>query len=57
MLPATEIPEEMVFVPDGEYALIRSRQIRVPLDDFFIDAYEVSNEQYRAFVLAGPRTA
>ncbi len=56
LLPAGEVPEDMVFVPGGEYGLVRARRDRVPLDGFFIDRYEVTNEQYHAFVSRGGYT-
>ncbi|MFB3112510.1 MAG: SUMF1/EgtB/PvdO family nonheme iron enzyme, partial [Gemmatimonadales bacterium] len=56
LLPADEVPEDMVFVTGGEYALVRNRRDRIPLDDFFVDRYEVSNEQYQAFVSGGGYT-
>ena len=50
------MPNQMVFVPGGEYRLVawaRPTDSRVPLDDFFIDRYEVSNREYREFINAG----
>ena len=46
----------MVFVPGGDYRLVswsRPTDRRVRLDDYFIDKYEVSNQQYKEFVNAG----
>ena len=46
----------MVFVPGGDYRLVgvaRPTDRRVQLDDYFIDKYEVSNQDYREFVHAG----
>ncbi len=46
----------MVQVPGGTYRMVgygRSGTGTVELDDFFIDKYEVSNEQFRAFIQAG----
>ena len=46
----------MVFVPGGDYRLIswsRPTDRRVPLNDYFIDKYEVSNLEYKEFVNAG----
>ncbi|MEQ1605804.1 MAG: protein kinase [Pyrinomonadaceae bacterium] len=51
-----EIPEGMVFVPGGEYGLVSWKKPTtesIPLSDFFIDRYEVSNKEYREFVAAG----
>lgn len=60
LLPAGEVPEGMVFVPEGAYELVSGDAPPglgvAQLDDFFIDAYEVSNERYKAFVLAGGYT-
>ncbi|HEY7914411.1 MAG TPA: SUMF1/EgtB/PvdO family nonheme iron enzyme, partial [Blastocatellia bacterium] len=50
------IPEGMVFVPGGEYRLVswrRPTDTRVRLDDYFIDKYEVSNRDYKEFILSG----
>jgi serine/threonine protein kinase/formylglycine-generating enzyme required for sulfatase activity len=51
--------EEMVLVPGGEYIVgydtspLRAMQSRVvTVDSFLIDRHEVTNEQYRAFVLS-----
>src|SRR6185312_4655590 len=42
-------PERMVFVPGGDYRLVAW----VRLNDFFIDKYEVSNQEYKEFINAG----
>jgi formylglycine-generating enzyme required for sulfatase activity/tRNA A-37 threonylcarbamoyl transferase component Bud32 len=55
-LPADSSHADMVFVPGGTYRLVGPKMplgIEAGLDDYFIDRYEVSNEQYRAFVAAG----
>ena len=47
---------DMAFVPGGTYHLVGPKMplgLEARLDDYFIDKYEVSNEQYRAFVAAG----
>ncbi|MBC7894481.1 MAG: SUMF1/EgtB/PvdO family nonheme iron enzyme, partial [Cytophagaceae bacterium] len=47
---------DMAFVPGSPYALVgRGAPIRtsVALPDYLIDAHEVTNEQFRAFVVAG----
>jgi formylglycine-generating enzyme required for sulfatase activity len=49
----------MVFVPGGDYELVSSQaplDTVVQLDDYFMDTYEVSNEQYKTFVMAGGYT-
>lgn len=51
-----QIPNNMVFVPGGDYRLVawaRPTDTRVHLDDFFIDKYEVSNREYQEFIKAG----
>jgi formylglycine-generating enzyme required for sulfatase activity/dienelactone hydrolase len=56
LVAATEAPEGMVFVPGGEYRLAawsRPTDRRVRLEDYFIDRYEASNADYKAFINAG----
>jgi serine/threonine protein kinase/formylglycine-generating enzyme required for sulfatase activity len=56
LLPADKVPDRMVFVPGGDYRLVawaRPTEARVPLNDFFIDKYEVSNQDYKEFINAG----
>ncbi|HEV2829261.1 MAG TPA: SUMF1/EgtB/PvdO family nonheme iron enzyme, partial [Pyrinomonadaceae bacterium] len=56
LLPADKVPESMVFVPGGDYRLVawaRPTEARVPLNDYFIDKYEVSNREYKEFINAG----
>jgi serine/threonine protein kinase/formylglycine-generating enzyme required for sulfatase activity len=56
LLSANTVPARMVFVPGGDYRLIswsRPTDQRVRLDDYFIDKYEVSNQEYKEFVNAG----
>ena len=51
-----EGPEEMVFVPGDAYRLVSSgapTQEVVTLEDYYIDRYEVSNAQFKAFIQAG----
>ncbi|MEE9491036.1 MAG: SUMF1/EgtB/PvdO family nonheme iron enzyme, partial [Dehalococcoidia bacterium] len=51
-----ELPENMVFVPGGEYKLVGAgapTDATVKLDDYFMDRYEVSNHKYQEFVKAG----
>ena len=51
-----QIPNNMVFVPGGDYRLAawaRPTDTRVHLVDFFIDKYEVSNREYQEFINAG----
>jgi formylglycine-generating enzyme required for sulfatase activity len=54
--PTGSVPTDMTFVPGGDYRLVaysRPTDRRVPLDDYFIDKFEVSNQQYRAFISGG----
>jgi len=56
LLEATKVPEGMVSVPGGKYHLVGwslPTTAEAQLDDYFIDKYEVTNEQYRAFIKAG----
>ena len=56
LAPAADVPAEMVFVPGGSYTLASPKMplgVTARLDDYFIDAYEVSNAHYQAFVSGG----
>jgi eukaryotic-like serine/threonine-protein kinase len=56
LMPTGVVPARMVFVPGGDYRLIswsRPTDRRVHLDDYFIDKYEVSNQEYKEFVNGG----
>ena len=56
LAPAQGVPPGMVFVPGGSYTLASPKMplgVTATLDDYFIDGYEVSNEQYKAFVSSG----
>jgi serine/threonine protein kinase/formylglycine-generating enzyme required for sulfatase activity len=56
LLSADKVPDRMVFVPGGDYRLVawaRPTEARVPLNDYFIDKYEVSNQEYKEFINAG----
>ena len=56
LIPASESPNRMVFVPGGEYTLVgygKPTQTTVRLDDYFIDQFEVTNSEYKEFVSAG----
>jgi formylglycine-generating enzyme required for sulfatase activity len=51
-LPRTEAPADMVKVPKGPF-LYGKERIREVIDhDYWIDKYPVTNEKYRAFILA-----
>ena len=56
LLAADKVPDRMAFVPGGEYRLVawaRPTDARVQLADYFIDKYEVSNQDYKEFINAG----
>lgn len=56
LIEANKVPENMVFVPGGEYSLVnwaRPIQDKVQLDAFFIDKYEVPNKDFKEFISAG----
>jgi eukaryotic-like serine/threonine-protein kinase len=53
---ADKMPDRMVFVPGSEYRLVawaRPTEARVQLNDYYIDKYEVSNQDYKEFINAG----
>lgn len=53
LLPADKVPDRMVFVPGGDYRLVawaRPTEARASLNDYFIDKYEVSNQDYKEFI-------
>ena len=52
LLPAGTSPADMVFVPAGAFEL-ESRQTSVNLGDHWIDKFEVTNRQFKAFIDAG----
>lgn len=56
LFPRDSAPADMVFVPGGRYRLTGPKMplgLETELDDYFIDKYEVSNADYRAFVAGG----
>ena len=56
LIPANKMPAGMTAVTGGDYRLVawaRPTDERVHLDDFFIDKYEVSNQEYKDFINAG----
>lgn len=56
LVPVASMPETMVFVPGSDYRLVswsRPTDRRARLDNFFIDKYEVSNQEYKEFINAG----
>jgi formylglycine-generating enzyme required for sulfatase activity/dienelactone hydrolase len=56
LFETAQMPARMTYVPGGPYTLVawsRLTDRRLPLDDFFIDKYEVSNREYKEFIDAG----
>ena len=56
LVPLERMPARMVAVSGGDYRLVgwaRPTDRRVRLDDFYIDKYEVSNDDYKEFITAG----
>lgn len=56
LLETAKLPARMVFVPGGKYKLVswrRPTNASVTLDDYFIDKYEVTNREFKEFVVAG----
>jgi formylglycine-generating enzyme required for sulfatase activity len=56
LIAADQMPERMTFVSGGDYRMVswnRPTEARARLDDFFIDKYEVSNQEYKEFINAG----
>jgi formylglycine-generating enzyme required for sulfatase activity/DNA-binding winged helix-turn-helix (wHTH) protein len=52
----SKVPRDMAFVPGGEYRLranSRPTNGSVKIGDFFIDKYEASNRDFKAFIDAG----
>ncbi len=56
LIPIDRMPARMVAVPGGVYRLVawsRPTDARVTLHDYFIDKYEVTNQEYKEFINAG----
>jgi serine/threonine protein kinase/formylglycine-generating enzyme required for sulfatase activity len=56
LIAADKMPDRMVSVPGGDYRLVawgRPTDARIKLDDYFIDKYEVTNQDYKEFINAG----
>src|SRR5258705_5504293 len=56
LVAAGVLPDRMVAIPGGDYRLVawaRPTEARVPLNDYFIDKYEVSNQEFKDFINAG----
>jgi serine/threonine protein kinase/formylglycine-generating enzyme required for sulfatase activity len=56
LMESAKAPERMVYVPGGTYRLLaygRPTETPVELDDFFMDQFEVSNREYKEFIIAG----
>ena len=51
-----KIPDRMVFVPGGDYALVgwgQPAQASARLGDYFMDKFEVTNREFKEFINAG----
>ena len=56
LMEAARVPDRMVYVPGGNYRLVswdRPTEERVRLDPYFIDRFEVSNQEFKEFIDAG----
>jgi eukaryotic-like serine/threonine-protein kinase len=56
LIEAAKVPDRMAFVSGGDYRLAgwsRPTEERVRLDDYLIDKYEVTNREYKEFIIAG----
>jgi formylglycine-generating enzyme required for sulfatase activity/predicted Ser/Thr protein kinase/predicted esterase len=56
LIPLDKMPAGMASVPGGDYRLVawsRPTDARVRLSDYFIDKYEVSNQEFKEFINAG----
>jgi serine/threonine protein kinase/formylglycine-generating enzyme required for sulfatase activity len=56
LIEAGKAPNRMEFIPGGDYRIVawrRPTDARVRLDGFFIDKYEVTNQEYKEFINAG----
>jgi eukaryotic-like serine/threonine-protein kinase len=56
LIAADKVPARMTPVSGGDYRLVawaRPTEERVHLDDYFIDKYEVSNQEYKEFINGG----
>ncbi|HJQ68469.1 MAG TPA: SUMF1/EgtB/PvdO family nonheme iron enzyme [Blastocatellia bacterium] len=56
LVESDRVPKRMAYVPGGDYRLVswdRPTEVRVRLDPYFIDRFEVSNQEYKEFINAG----
>ena len=56
LMEASRVPNRMVYVPGGNYRLVswdRPTEERVHLNPYFIDRFEVSNQEFKEFIDAG----
>lgn len=56
LIETSGVPDRMAFVPGGDYRLSgwgRPTIERIRLDDYLIDKYEVTNQEYKEFINAG----
>jgi len=49
--PQGTLPSDMIYIPRGSYAF--GSLAPVPLEDYWLDKYEVTNRKFREFVSAG----
>ncbi len=56
LIEANKLPDRMAFVPGSKYKLVSWRkptENSIALADYFIDKYEVTNREYKEFIVAG----
>ncbi len=56
LIEADIAPDRMAYVPGGDYRVVawrRPTDARVRLDSYFIDKFEVTNQEFKQFVNAG----
>ena len=56
LIAAGQMPDRMTFVSGGDYRMVawnRPTDERARLYDYFLDKYEVSNQEYKEFINAG----
>ena len=56
LVESNRVPDRMAYVPGGDYRLVswdRPTEMRVRLDSYFIDRFEVTNQEFKEFINAG----
>ena len=56
LVESNRVPDRMAYVPGGDYRLVswdRPTAMRVRLDPYFIDRFEVTNQEFKEFINAG----